>query len=855
MRPSWVRRLGYVALVLVLAWPLAGAPVDAAAAVAGVPVATTDANTPGSQWLGSCLASGRTLSVLFVLDVSGSLSTTDPKGYRYEGLKTALTTLANTQRPDRSDVVIEAGIAGFGNQYYSTKAIVPWQKINVDSPGPLLDQMVGQARDRTAWRQDGTGFQFVVQPSVDELMSRGGAQSCKAIVWFTDGDPSDPPAVADMCRQGGAVDQMRKNGIVLIGLRLSQNGQPEPSPDMRGMTLGDAGGGNICGTVPIPESHAPGLYLEAQDVKRLFAQIRNITEGCTPTGKLGAHVDPGIRRVRVNMYTDKPVASARFDLPGGISFTAGTSGSSTPPGGHGITVASIRDDYYVSMELTLPPGVGAGDWLVSAAGAPSQDQIEFCVFSDLHLALNPASADDLKAGAAGALVVDVLDANDKPADLSVFGTAAAGVSLIGPDGKPRSASANVDKNGGTIDLLVKTQPTDARLDLQVALTLTTTSGLGLTPLRLDAPVVTALNDYYPKVTPLDELILGDALRDSPVSGEITIVGSAKGPTKVCFAVPESIQVPSDATDADPVYPPGCLQLAPGETRKLTVTASTTTPVEGDGAALIPVEMTAAPDQTGYRGVAGVKLPVTWRFSNPLNIGFLIWGLVLVIALAIILPLLAILWANWATARYDVTNLRWAKIPLLIDSSGIRRVNPIDGSDAIVGRTERLRLPRARKSLLLWGRVLVRSFSVEGVDFRSRTSWNPFRPPRFWAEASDGTILLSSFGAHSGAQRQANSAPFAPAFSAAAVWVARSSSVPPTGPVEGSLLVFETSGGRRESKVHVNSIVVAAAWSASLAAHRPPVAAPSPGQPDGGGALKAPPIRRPRPGTPPHPRRP
>ncbi len=833
---------GMAALIGALVPAAAGITPAVAAPTLNV-MASSNVNTPGSQWLASCLTSGRTLSVLFVLDVSGSLTSTDPSGSRYEGLKTALTTLATASPADGSDVTIEAAVAGFGNQWHAPGDVVPWQKVNIDSPDNLIDAMVNRARDQTAWRQEGTGFQFVVQNATNELTSRGGADSCKAVVWFTDGDPSDPEAVADMCRVGGAVDQMRNAGIVLIGLRLSVPGQQLTSTAMPIMTLGQSGS-ETCGTVPIPESAAPGIFLDASDVKRLFASIQNIVEGCTVTD--GSHIDPGIRRVRVNIY--QGVDSVKFDLPDGISFTAGTSGNSGPF--DGINVTSVKEDFYVSMELSLPEGVGAGDWLVSSTVPLGADDVEYCVFSDLHLALDQATMANLEAGVPGVITVNVLGPDGAPADLADFATSATAASLVGPDGQPRTVEASMNPNGHDIDLLVRTDPSDARLDLSVTLTLTTQSGLVLTPLKLDTAVITALNEYYPKVTPLDVLDLGTALREDETSAELTIVGSDKGPTSVCFDAPISVSVPPDAMNAEPVYAVGCIDLAAGETRTLTVSVSTSTAVEGDGAAQIPIQIHAASDSSGYEGEAVLNLPVEWRFSNPLNVGVLIWALIAVIAAAVIIPLLAILWANWVTARYDVTNLRVAKIPLIIDVNGVRRVTPIESdSEVIVGGLSRTTPKGARKSLLLWGRELVRDFTIEGVTFRRKASLNPFRPARFWAESAEGTVLLSTFGNQTGRDARPNAAPFAPAFSVAAVWTTRSSAITKAGSVEGTLIVLQTSGGRREKKADANDVIRGAAWASMLANYRPK--SDSVSRVDGtDGPTKPPPIRRPDKKTPP-----
>jgi hypothetical protein len=251
-----------------------------------------------------------------------------------------------------------------------------------------------------------------------------------------------------------------------------------------------------------------------------------------------------------------------------------------------------------------------------------------------------------------------------------------------------------------------------------------------------------------------------------------------------------------------------------------VTVSTSQAVEGDGYAQIPVTLKPWADPNAKNPDAVFSLPVEWRFTNPLNVGILIWSLIVVIALSILIPLLAILWANWVTARFDVTNLRVAKIPLAIDANGIRRVNPIVGSDAIVGTLSRNAPRGARKSVLLWRRELVRDFTVEGVTFRRRASWNPFRPARFWAESAEGTVLLSSFGAQTGRDPKPNAAPFAPAFSVAAVWTTRVSSMTKSGPVEGTLIVLKASGGRREVKVEADTIVRSVPWASMMANYRP-----------------------------------
>lgn len=806
MKHTTKRRLSFtLATIAVLLATLSAGIAPSTAAPTGTLGATNSTlNTPGSQWLASCLNSGRTLSVLFVLDVSGSLFGTDPSQFRYEGLRIALTTLANAKPADGSDVTIEASVAGFGNGWYPSNAIVPWQKINIDTPDTLINTMVNRTRDQTAWRNEGTNFGSIFQPAINELTTRGGAESCKAIVWFTDGD-DEAGSVPDLCRIGGRIDEMRDHGIVLVGLRLGSTSDPS----MGAMALGTHDG-QSCGTNPIPEGSAPGIYLSADNVKRLFASIQNIVEGCTVTS--GAHVDPGIRRVRVNIY--QGVGSIKFDLPGNISFTAGTEGQSGPF--DGIHVTSVREDFYVTMELTLPAGVGVGDWLVSSTIPLNPADIEFCVFSDLHLALDDTTASKLPAGSAGILTVNVLDADDEPGDLSVFATATAAASLVGPDGQPRTIEASMNPNGRDIDLLVRTEPSDARLDLTVTLTLITQSGLDLTPLTLETAVVTALNEYYPRVTPLDELDLGTALREDPTSAVIEMVGSSKGPTRVCFDDPTGLSVPPDAANADPVYSTGCISLAADETRSLTVSVSTTTSVEGDGSAEIPMRLHAAPDDAGYEGEAQLNLPVTWRFSSPLDVGVLIWVFLAVLILSILLPVLAILWANWITARYDVTSVQWERIDVIIDGRDVRRRDPLKGgSDAIVGNVRDAGI-RGKRSIFFGQRRFARRFELDGVNFLSKVFLNPMRPPMFWAESPNGTLLFTTFGSATGPSGEANTASVAPAFDGAMLLIVRPEDITTDAPVRATAIAL-VSNARYGSDA--TTAARRAGWPGRLAALR------------------------------------
>ena len=805
--------------------PATAANANSVPVAPAVTISTQDPNTTGSQELATCLQTARTFSALFVLDMSGSLAQTDPSGVRYQGLKAALQGLSQLTRANGSPLTVEVAVAAFDNQFRNASSIVGWQRINGANPPIAPDQIVQQAQARTP-PTGGTDFGAALQGAKQDLSDRGGPGTCRAILFFTDGfwtNSKNSSVTAAICNAGGAMDHLRSDGISLIGLQYSLPGSDDPSAnsnELAAMAIGSQGG-TSCGKQPIPEGSRTGVFLNASDsasIKRLFRSAINLIAGCTPTGSLGGHIDPGIKRVRVVLNTPRLASKVTFSLPGGVSFTAPADGKFSS---HGWKTVATRDDDYVQIDVTPPAGKGAGDWLVNADIPVSPQDSEFCVFADLHLGIDPNSVASLEAGQAGVIGVLALNPNGSTGSLAPFTVETGGATTVGGDGTPLTTQAPTENDAKTgLIVLLQTRPSDARINFSMSgVTLVTASGLALTPMSLNAPIIAKLSEDYPTISPLGALQLGDALRTDPISATLKLTGSAKGPTQVCLGAVKKVMVPADAKDANPFYPTGCISLATDEVRKITVTVSTTQAVEGDGYAEIPVTLKPWADPHAKNSNAIFSLPAEWRFTNPLNVGILIWSLIVVIALSALIPLIAILWANWVTARFDVTNLRVAKIPLIIDTNGIRRVSPIDGSDAIVGNLSRNKPRGARKSALLWRRELVRDFTIEGVTFKRRASWNPFRPARFWAESAESTVLLSTFGAQTGRDTRPNAAPFAPAFSAAAVWTARTSSLTKSGPVEGTLIVLKTSGGRREVNVEADTAVRGVPWASMLANYR------------------------------------
>lgn len=675
----------------------------------------------GSEDVATCLQSARSLSALFLFDRSGSLSSSDPKGIRYDGLKIALQSLSRVTRPDGADVAIEVAVSAFDNDYYKARNVVEWARINDgddDDVSATIDGVIKQAKERTS-PGGGTNFTSAMEGAYDDLKDRGSQGTCRVVFWFTDGADESGAVSGDACRAGsGVVDQMRRDGIVVVGLQLWPSNTLDPRPDdLEAMSTGKAPT-LACGRNPIPTDWARGVFMPADDsaaLRRLFGNLGNIVNGCAPQGDRGSDIDPGVRAMNVTVHTPKQVKAVRLDAPDGTVITAAPRGSTTQGG---YTTLAQSDDSYVTLTVDFPPGEGAGEWTVSAGQAVTSDDIEFCVFSGLHLARVDSTATH-HAGKAGEFAYQAVDKDGNAADLSVYKDVAVGASVVAVDGKIRKATA--ERVGDQIFVRFKSEATDARLQVQLTAQLTTVSGVELTPLAIDEGVGLTLSKAFPTITPIDRLDLGAAVNTHPASATLTLVGSSMGPSQICFDTPTQIVVPEEATGATLDVQHGCVDLAQAETKTATVSITADDPTVGNGEAILPIRLVPAVGSDMDGQVAEVNLPTIWRYENPRDPVVLVAVLLIASLLSVALPLIALGLANFLTARFQVSGLRGEVIPVLIGEDGPRRIEPLEGNPAAVIESYKTSVVPTT------GR---RKFRYGPVELVSKAYLSPLKAPTF-----------------------------------------------------------------------------------------------------------------------------
>ena len=583
-------------------------------------------STDGSAYLATCVQSAHSLSALFLYDKSGSLTSSDPNGIRYEGLHIALQSLAHVKRADGAPVSIEAAVSAFDNSYYKVDTIVDWTTLNAgddNDTAKSIEHIVDTAKKNTA-PGGGTNFTEAMTGAWSDVKDRGSRGTCRVVFWFTDGADEVNTVGNDPCRADtGVIDQMRKAGVVIVGLQLG-----EPTDDLRAIATGNSASAQ-CGKNPVPDDWASGVYIQAADsaaLRRLFGGLGNLVSGCTPQGDRGSRIDPGIRSMNVTINTPVQVSSVRLDAPDGTTISAAPRGSTTQDG---YTTLAQSDDSYVSVLVDFPPGKGAGPWLVSAGQAVTPADMEFCVFSGLHLKrIDPQPAP--VAGGPADFIYRAVDAAGNDAELSEYKDVAIGAAAVATNGEIRKATAFRD--GNHIVVRVDTLPTDARLQLRLTAQPTTVSDLALTPLAVDEGVGLTLSAAFPAISPVDELNLGKAVRSKAATNTLTLTGSSLGPSKVCFDQAQAVTVPSSQTGATLDAPTGCVDLAQGETRTIQISVTPVKPTVGNGEAALPVKLVPVAGSEMDGQVAAVDLPVIWRYENPRD-PWVFWIVVTLTALA------------------------------------------------------------------------------------------------------------------------------------------------------------------------------------------------------------------------------
>jgi hypothetical protein len=344
--------------------------------------------SPAAQSLSRCVQTNGRLSVLMLIDESGSLAATDPFNQRVDGIRAALTGLANLSESSvDGDLEVSVLMAGFFGQVHPDpedgEGAGAWKPVGRENLDQLLEE-AGQYENLNHGRATDyvtalTAARQLLAERAAEQTEDGGAAPCQALIWFTDGRYALPQRVGkagvglplelpyapgirldkpgageeavaagkqEMCKPNGLMDQIQGDGVIRFTVALSTDLAREDAAFLDAATTGSAGA-RRCGA---HLSEVSGEYLSARDGDRLFFAFAGL--GGTPAPIRVKEICPRLACVRG--------LSTFATVPGLSHFLIRASGGAEGP--------PSNPPRPLSLELKVP----TGETVTLRAGGPDQ---------------------------------------------------------------------------------------------------------------------------------------------------------------------------------------------------------------------------------------------------------------------------------------------------------------------------------------------------------------------------------------------------------------------------------------------------------------------------------------------------
>jgi len=746
-----------VACVFAVVLALAGASVSSAAA-RDTGSTTAAYNQRGFTQLNDCLSTHDRLDALYVMDVSGSLVQNDSSGSRFDALEASVAQLGLLSAREGGHAIdVFAGVSTFGDTYRGPEEVQNWTSITAEDADSVAGRF--RASAERAWQQagtnQGTNYQAAVGGALASLAARGSRENaCQAVFWFTDGlfslgDPYNNAATnaaSDaMCAPGGLIDQARNAQVSLIALALTgsdvqaQLARPEYADrrgELQAMVVG-RGGGRTCGSYPIPATARSGIYLSADDptaLGALFSGVAAQAAGCVPDSVLThlpalIDVSSGVGRFQLDVSLQGGAGPVVVTTPDGTSKTVPVGSSSLDD----VQIDLSSTGSLTSVTVTMPGAGMPGTWRVAVGDSTATSAITLYRCSNLHLEIQPPPAGkDLQAGQPGIVYAVVKDSTGAPADMGQYRGEQSGSLpevIVGATDASNVSAAFDDPARGTIKIsLTPGQRTvSTTVELSFVPRLKDSAGTPLARVTGSRTLGVTPPDTFPSISPSDTLDLGSTSGLDPASGVLTVEGSARGSSQVCFGPVRDIQAPAEAGPVSVVSSgQKCYRLDRDGSESISVTATPSRSADGFGTARLPVTLINADGEKIHHDLA-----VEWGLERKVNQQERLGLLLLALLVALLLPLIALALVNWWLARFESGDVRHATTQVDVDSEGV--VDPAQPfTTAALGTTHVADPHRRRMSL-----------GDAGLDFRARAPWSPLGSPRFEATSATGRLLSGS----------------------------------------------------------------------------------------------------------------
>lgn len=757
----------------------------AATSTTTVPATADDGATAGATAiddLAACIQGSRSLAVVFLIDESGSLQTSDPDNLRVDAAEAALDSLTSlTQGPKAGRIQLDVTFAAFSNRY---RTVQDWTAVSDTTTPTLIKTLesyrkLNQGTD-TDFVNALTGARAALADRSAALTADGGDAPCKAVLLFTDGKydigvrtpddidelgatkPYAPDITLDseanaakaeaagraaLCDQGGLADGVRGDSITLLTVALTGRVDPEAQKFLEAFSTGSAEG-TTCGK---PVERAAGAFVSASDVDRLVARFDEVAvrvaggtlvpgaavtmcgkDPC-PNGTRSLTVDASVRRLRILALAPKPGLAVRLTGPGGevtvdkagdVSLGA-AKGTARTIAGRGLVVEVDRPDDADSW---------TGEWTVTLLDPTGKQEgkpatLNTYLYSDLKVAFTGKPA--LTRGEAQPITAAPVLPEGVEADLV---DATVVVRIDDPiKGTTRRVALDGPPNGPYAgDVEVPTSYTSNYAEASVELEGTTSSGARITARSAPEQVLVERPgeaiQFAPAVIALPS-ITGEGSSSAPL---LLVGGQSAGCVwfgKATSDAPDGageIKVRYDGKDV--VGQGNCIEVAGGKASQVVIEVQPSGRASGTANGILEV----------HEQVQGGKASVTQvPYHVDLALGIdetrrLFLAIVLV-AVGIALPLALLYLVNVLSARFQSLDaVRGAVIPVRVDGRMLYRTD---------GARLRPLSVTADDFESMVGTGGPRRFAFGGVEFRAKASRNPFGAAMAMAAPEGGAERL------------------------------------------------------------------------------------------------------------------
>lgn len=637
-----------------------------------------------------CLATSESLDVYYLIDMSGSLfdspsqAGTDPDFARSEILGESLRQLSNLASESGGSKTVSWNAGFFSNDFFPASNV--WFDLNpsnVEANVEALDTAIrSSAGGATDWLRGVQGAQREL--AKQKQVSKG----CQVLIWLTDGglnvrndDNLSFLAMNSLCGvtvvpEGGRPEfglgplyELRQSGVVVFGVLLDVVGpgiselfserKSWLQPLVEGTGRADLQGGPKTlncgdGTGTIPQNHAAGAFIRAQQLGDLAVQFLRLS-GLIQGGSLGAlasdgsfDINPGVARVEL-LSLAEPGQLTLTDPTGGILSLSSS----------GIEVVQSAGALKVSIQVDSKSDFGK--WKLTGVEPASVVLIAFSALS-----VKPEASNALISGQASEILViaDVVDPAlfnvlDYVFQIEAFSQTADGNFVsIG-----KALSSELDNGIWRLELTPEAIATQANLRFEATGIRTTVGGTRLSSIASEQSLVVSLPANFPTFGPIP-IDLGTLQgRLNPASEFLTIYAPASGEVGYfCYGDNPDFVVQSDAIDRAATWNlqiapaaganlvAGCLEISPGSTTQVQLSLRNSETANS--------QVTGFVDFT-LRDSAGAELQVrapvtleTQRIINPLVLALL---QILLILLGVILPLVTIYLVNRLSSKVEHGN--------------------------------------------------------------------------------------------------------------------------------------------------------------------------------------------------------